>query len=68
MFKENIDFLQTMIKDNRPAYDILSFASDTLDAMRTSLFQKKFKENDRALFDDAIQKIADALKEIDALM
>lgn len=68
MYKENIDLILNLVNAGNPEYGILSFTSDTLDAMKSALAQTRLGEPERQDFDKSMKKIVAGLRDLDQVL
>ncbi len=67
MITENIDLIKELVKNKSPMYGILSFTSDSFEAIKSNVYETDLTEQDRIAFDNAMKLIIKGMYELDNL-
>lgn len=65
MYKENIELVENLSKQQGSIYGTLSFLSDTFEAMKTYSFQKKVSPEQRKNFEESVAVLCGGMRRLD---
>jgi hypothetical protein len=68
MIKENIDLIQSLVKNRKSMYGILSFTSDTFEIIKSNVYDIDLSEEEQVIFNKAMKSILKGMYEIDSLL